>query len=323
MQVLYSGDQIRRCLRTLFSSDSQRRVAVVAFVGRGAKDFVPKPKGVEIYCWPEPGATSPDGIRDLIQAGATVRFVDYLHAKLYWAAGRGAIICSANLSNNALDADGLFELGVFVGPDDDFDIDLVLQSLSARPVAEAELERLERDHRRLQAAKRRLRRPPGTTESPGPRTFLEWMQSPLRSSWKFAPVTYEDDELSEDGADELEQARGTAAAEDFCEVDAKLFEQGDWALVFKWSKAYDGATRGRIRWLFVDHINRGVGEDGGDELVQLHPHTECPEPPFAIDDPFCKALVRVTSEYHWEDQVSKYHIPRKVILERIRAILER
>ena len=115
MEILYTSDAIRSALASLFAHPATRRVAVVAYVGRRAASFLPHPEGVEVFCRPQAGATSTEGVRDLLEAGARVQFVDDLHAKVYWAEGRGAIVGSANLSNNALDGDRLHEVGVLLG----------------------------------------------------------------------------------------------------------------------------------------------------------------------------------------------------------------
>ena len=93
-----------------------RRVAISAFVGDGARAFIRKPLGVEIICWPRAGGTNPLELNRLKNAGAHISFADRLHMKVYWAAKRGAIVGSANLSTNALGAGGLKEFGVLLPP---------------------------------------------------------------------------------------------------------------------------------------------------------------------------------------------------------------
>src|ERR1700677_1929169 len=101
MRALYNSNEIRRAVRATFGTGSGRRVAVVAFVGTGAEAYIPKPKGLELYCWPSPSGTSAKAIRTLQRLGVTVYFVPRMHMKVYWSAKRGVIIASANLSTNA------------------------------------------------------------------------------------------------------------------------------------------------------------------------------------------------------------------------------
>lgn len=67
MKILYSSADVRKAIVELFSLSKGRRVAVVAFVGRGAKACLPKPKGLELFCWPKEGGTNPDVLRDLLK----------------------------------------------------------------------------------------------------------------------------------------------------------------------------------------------------------------------------------------------------------------
>jgi hypothetical protein len=108
------------------------RVAITAVVGRGARAYNRNPKGVEIICWPKAGGTNPLELRRLKKAGARIRFANRLHMKVYWAARRGTIITSANLSTNTLGAGNLKEFGVFL-PADAVNIDDVIESRSAVP----------------------------------------------------------------------------------------------------------------------------------------------------------------------------------------------
>jgi hypothetical protein len=56
---------------------------------------------------------------------------------------KGAIVTSANLSNNALGSGSLKEIGVRLAPGR-LDIDRILESVEARPLTESDLEKLDR-----------------------------------------------------------------------------------------------------------------------------------------------------------------------------------
>ena len=141
MEILYTTSAIRNAIRELFSDPKRRRVAIVAFVGADAEAFLPYPQGLELVCWPKAGATDADVISRLIQRGASVKFSDSLHMKVYWAAGKGAIITSANLSDSALGSERLKELGIKV-PAKSVDIDRLLLQADSRAVKKSELSKL-------------------------------------------------------------------------------------------------------------------------------------------------------------------------------------
>ena len=102
MKLLHTSAAVREAIIDLSSSANKRRVAVVGFVGDGAEPYLPRPNGIELYCWPKAGGTNPNVLRRLAKKGVRVRFVDSLHMKVYWAADKGAFVTSANLSTNAM-----------------------------------------------------------------------------------------------------------------------------------------------------------------------------------------------------------------------------
>lgn len=125
IQYLTDSKSIKDKLEWLFETD-ERKVAIVGFVGGNAAEYIPRRDNLEIYCWPLPHATNPDGIVALNEKGANVYFKEKLHAKIYWAEGRGVIIGSANLSDNALGENGLLEFAVYIR-DEKFNIDDVIK----------------------------------------------------------------------------------------------------------------------------------------------------------------------------------------------------
>ena len=177
MQILASSARIRREISDLMSPGAKRRVAIAAFVGEGARAFIRNPRGVEIICWPKAGATSALELRRLKKAGAQIRFADRLHMKLYWAAGRGAIITSANLTRNALGAGDLKEFGVLLPPSS-ICIDDVICGLKSRPFNNKDMHNLEREDRKLKARRQCYR---GKIERV---SFKEWYELPARAEWK-------------------------------------------------------------------------------------------------------------------------------------------
>ena len=90
-KILYNSSEIGECIKQLMANplDGQRRVVLVAYVGRDYASFLPNPKDIEIVCSPTPGATRAEAVAGLQRAGAKIQFSDNLHMKVYWAQNRG------------------------------------------------------------------------------------------------------------------------------------------------------------------------------------------------------------------------------------------
>jgi hypothetical protein len=57
---------------------------MVAYVGDGAEDYLPSPKGIELICWDKEGSTNADTIRKLPNDyKVNIWFAKNLHAKIY------------------------------------------------------------------------------------------------------------------------------------------------------------------------------------------------------------------------------------------------
>jgi hypothetical protein len=136
---------MRAAIRHVLAPGRRKRVVAVAFVGRDALRFLPSPRGIEIYCWPKAGGTNPDAVRQLLAAGAIVEFVEHLHMKLYSSVDGGAVIGSANLTDNALGERGLIECGVYVGKGF-VDAHSLLKKLEIVGDFDARLRRLYKEH---------------------------------------------------------------------------------------------------------------------------------------------------------------------------------
>src|SRR5256885_600119 len=145
MKTLTSAAQVRRAISEVLHPSRSRRTAAVAFVGADAMKFIPSPKGLILYCWPKAGGTNPHAIEELLAAGAQIRFVDRLHMKFYWSPDGGAVIGSANLTDNALGENGLLELGVQLRPHVINGFALT-RGLRAEKDFEGRLRRLHREH---------------------------------------------------------------------------------------------------------------------------------------------------------------------------------
>jgi hypothetical protein len=134
MKIIYNRASIRKHIEEILAPSNGRRIAIAAFVGGDVMDFIPSPEELTVYCWPNVVATNPDGIRYLMNHGATVYFVDHLHMKVYWSERNGYLLGSPNLSKNALDTTvtGLHEIAVYNPDSSAFEINDLLHYLHDR-----------------------------------------------------------------------------------------------------------------------------------------------------------------------------------------------
>lgn len=285
-QVIYTSRGIRKAIIDLFRSNSGRRIAISAFVGRGAEALLPRPKGLELICWPKVGGTNPQVLRELIKKGVRVRFSDSLHMKLYWSEGVGSIITSANLSNSALGSGNLREFGIKL-PASAVDISRVLQAINPRPVG-SELQKLDKSDREY-----RRSNPSGRMDRRKQYSFPDWLESPHREVWKIA--RYEVDpsyNLADSSRNRIKKEYGRTRAGDFLGTSYGEFGRDDWLLEFESKKP------SRVDWLYVDFVERlpkgdtMYDKDEPYQSVQIWPSNRYPAPPFKIDRAFRDAFAR-------------------------------
>lgn len=310
MKVLANSREIRAAIGTLMVPGAVRRVAISAFIGDGARSYLRNPEGVEIICWPKAGGTNPLELRRLKRAGAKIRFADRLHAKLYWAADRGAVICSANLSTNALGAGDLKEFGVCVDANS-IPIDKILKSFKSRPLNSKDMGRLELEHRLLNA--RRLQRRP-KTDYVG---FREWYLTPPRSVWKLG--WHDSDGVVATNAQEKARVEfDKPRPEDFLGCKKSDHKEGDWVLTFR---LIDKGSS-RLRWMFVDFVvsvgrenKRAYSRNFPYQAIQVHSAKHYPPPPFLITSEFRKAFSATCTEYGREkiEALKTTEVPRKFL----------
>jgi len=290
--VLYTSREVRNKIIELFSSSKGRRVAITAFVGRGAEAYLPKPEGLELICWPKAGGTNPYGLRRLIKRGAKVEFVDSLHMKLYWTEDKGAVITSANLSTNALGAGNLRELGIYL-PAGQLDIRKVLASLKKRPVTNQELLRLDKQHFAYQKVTReRQRKEPGVS-------FADWHDLPFRPTWKLG---WGDTKgyFSKSAKEIAKEEYNVRTPDDFALGQSGDYQKNDWVLNFNVKES----SITKIRWMPVDYVVRVPKSDKRAycsgypyQAVQIWSLKYYPEPPFRIDRQFRSAFSKAVREF--------------------------
>ena len=290
MKILYTSAEVRNEIVRLFRESKGRRVAVAAYVGKGAESYLPKPGGLELYCCPQAGGTNAEVVRRLIGRGAKVWFVESLHMKVYWTDG-GAIITSANLSTNALGSGNLKELGILV-PASYLDIDRVIASLNCKPVTDGRLAELDKA---TQAFNTGAARPITHTRVS---SYKEWYESSYRRKWKLGWWDAVGG-MSANAKTKSQEEYGVPTPHNFVSCSQSDYEFGDCVLTFDIS----GKSPKTIRWLFIDFVVRvaktdkkAYYKDWPYQAVQVWPAARY-QPPFMLDRAFQAAFKRAVKEY--------------------------
>lgn len=170
MVELILSNKLRQSVSALVKGEQPR--LAVAFWGEGAAEqlgILAVAKKCRIICNLSTGGTNPKEIRKLIAAGATIKQMDKLHAKVYLANGR-AIVGSSNASANGLsfqgdDLKGWVEANLFAQEDaltrqlDDWFEKLWKEE--ARPIKEKDLLTAELSWSRRRQAARAITSPVG------------------------------------------------------------------------------------------------------------------------------------------------------------------
>jgi hypothetical protein len=318
MRVLYTCQEVRKEIQRIFAHPLERRVAIVAYVGKGALAHLPKPKGLEVYCWPQPGGTDACAVESLIARRASVFFADRMHMKVYWSSKSGAIIASANLSDNALGMGNLREAGVALASKH-VEIDRLIGSIGAKLADPAAIERL----RQKEDSWRGKYRGNGKVNIP---TFAEWFDGSRRSPWKW-------DYFNNWGGGASRRAKAAAKQIDpiyvpqeyvYCKRGA-LHEE-DWVLRVRLTT---GGLLLTPEWVYVERVvlveknDPTYNKDYPYQAVQARERRHCPAPPFRIDPSFKKAL-RATSARWGQAKVAaqvESKAPTPAFLEKIRSHL--
>jgi hypothetical protein len=300
--ILYRSADVRKKIIDIFEASASRRVAIVAFVGDGAETYIPNPKGVEVVCWPKAGGTNPDAIRRLIENGARVYFCDSLHMKVYWTKDKGAVITSANLSQNALGSGNLREVGIWVEPGQ-VDIDRILKSLNYWKVSARDLHALDIAHREYHVRNRLGHRKTQIL------AFPEWYDSAHRTGWRLCWWSPAKTKLAKAARPILERTYGVSDAEDFAHAAAQTeYPKKSWVLCFT-------DTKNRLvsfSWMYVDQVVRvrksdkhAYQPDFPYQVIQAWPMKRYTLPPFRVDNKFRKAFRRAAKKLTWDKLESK------------------
>ena len=308
MEIISRTDELRRRIETILAPSSGRRVAIVAFIGKDVARFIAEPDGLEVYCWPNKTATSPDGVRHLLNHGAKVYFVDRLHMKVYWSERGGVLIGSPNLSANALDDTmvGLHEIACFSYDPGTLDIAALIRRLEkagAYPVDEKALKKLERDYEPPFAVTNVLNQSIPSfddyIESPHPKAFYSVFWS---KKGAHTPATMD---AAKNHFEEAtgRPARGTSVIDDSIEVSLGK-NDGTWILTCR-LKGDDSI--GKMSWLYAHHVTRPRTNSRNEMALQIA-GIHIPDFPFDLKtDDFQARFARFAdSEYDGEsDQLFK------------------
>ena len=308
-KILYTSAEVRKAIIDIFSTSKGRRVAITAFVGSGAEAYLPRPKGIELVCWPKAGGTNPDALRKLIKSGVKVSFSDALHMKVYWTEDKGAVITSANLSTNALGSGNLREIGALI-PSEQFDINKVIQQIKPRRVTKKELDQLEISHRAYYKVNKFKR---AKVDAP---SFVMWAEQPMRSEWRIG-FWDEEGKASLTTKNMLKKQYNISAPNDFIGCPLNTYKENDWVLNFYLKKNLPTY----IGWLYVDFVAKMQQSDEAYspeypcQAVQVWPNSRYPEPPFKIDSHFRKALTVALKKFGVSKfkEIDPYKPPKRLI----------
>lgn len=298
IDVLYTSNQIfKKIGEVIGESDSGgRRVVLVAYLGVDAETYLTYPKGLEIICNPQPGATSPEVIRKLLKRGAKVRFSDRLHMKVYWSETRGCIITSANASANALGKGDLKEAGIYLPPGE-VDIDKLINYTDPQEITDKKMEILDRKTRLLRAKLPKYFVPP-----PNDKDFLSWHNDPHKEIWKLG-WWGDSAEAAKSTKEECKKRYGRSEPVDWNNFPKGVIKRDEWILNFKINE--ENEKIGKEEWMFADIVlpvdpddKKAFEKDYPYQAAQAQPSRSYPKPPFKCNSPnFRKAFREAIKQF--------------------------
>jgi hypothetical protein len=314
-EVLYKSAAIKKKINELFDAPdkSDRRVALVAYIGQDYADYLPSPRGIDVVCNPTPGATSVIAVDGLRKARALVRFSDKLHMKVYWSKARGCVITSANLSKNAFGVRGLKEAGVWLEPNR-VDIEKLVMEAQPYAVTNDRIERLRVDEELYERAMSRI----GRREPAYGFQYLDWyrLSSVARKPWKLGD--FEGDEgVSHVAQERLESEFNVKAPKNYHGVDVENdVRGGDWLLQFEYDYKNEKVI-GDPGWMFVDFVVPfGPPASNPFQAIQVYPTRTYGRPPFPLTGQFKEAFCAAVSKLK-ERSLARSMSPSKLLLKEI------
>ncbi|MBK9413060.1 MAG: hypothetical protein IPN61_06465 [Bacteroidetes bacterium] len=240
-QVLYSSHAVKSKVVELMKDDTCKRVIVVAFVGIDAEEYLEKPEGIQLICWPQPGSTNPESLVRLEKLGVKIEFCDRLHMKIYHSSRHGTVVASSNLTNNAFGENGLKEAGVFLNKYE-FNIDRIINSLERRKPTKEDYKKL------WEAYDKNLNNIRGGKAS-RKRKYSEWVEDSVsRKPFKLAVYIETDDNLEPEVINEANRFGMNEPLESFY-CNKSGFGKGDWLLC---AQVFNKKLTGKLSWMFVE-----------------------------------------------------------------------
>ena len=292
--VLYTSGDMHSAIKYVLSNrlKTERRVVIVAYLGRSAESYLPNPAGLKVVCSLEPGATSAHSIESIRKRGGQVLKSSRLHMKVYWSEKRGCVIGSANASKNALGKNGLKEAGVYLPPGQ-VDIDRLLRIAQAKAITGADIRLLRKENDRLNASVHSIKTPLDPKI-----TFPDWHMSKGRSKFRLGWWETDDLKASKAASKKSLSMYGRREPDDVINVRHGEAAEGDWILCFN-----DGALK-EFSWLYVDFLVRvprsekeAYSQEFPLEAIQVRPSEEYANPPFRIDGKFPRAFREATKAF--------------------------
>jgi len=318
--VLYSSADVHQTIKRIFREPHgrERRVAVVAYVGDDAEAYLPDPDRLEVVCCPAPAATSPLAIRSLLKRGASVRFADSLHMKVYWSSHRGCVITSANLSSAALGMNGLKEAGIFLPPGR-VDVDRLLRYANPHKITTAEMRALFRGS----VARRQTRKRKSANRR---QDYLDWYNAPYRDAARWKWAWWEGYCKPCSAAKAVSHKHfGVPKPYDWINCQKAEVRAGDWLLCFQLT---DAGANG-FGWQHVDYVvqvqerERGVYEARSPyQAIQVHTNAHYPAPPFHITPGFRSAFNKAIAQHGVTKlKEQRWGYPPRRLLDRVARAL--
>lgn len=319
MKLLAAPQKIRSAVKDILRNPADERVVAVAFVGADALSYLPDPKGISVYCWPKPGGTNPNAVEDLLRAGVKVHFVERLHAKLYWSAGRGALIGSANLSSNALGEGGLRETMIRLPPRA-IDVLAFCRSLTVVRDFDKRLRRLHTEHVQF-LQHNPARRSPAKGGHPVP-SFEQWFKSGRHSQWRLGWYD-ENYDPPDDALNLLEKETGSKKHATYMSVSCPNdLRAGVFTLEFATGNTSKGLRVVDSRWWVPKHKAKSRDKD-----FKTYPYIWFADqryvphgarPPFDCHDPrFQQALAAAITDSGALRRLDKLHKPSNDFIKRV------
>jgi len=293
LQILYSANELRDAIHNVLANpeDGDRRVALVAYVSGHAQAFLPDANGLEIVCWLQPGSTDSLTLERLRKRGASIFKSERLHMKVYWSSRRGCVICSANVSGNALGGGIQKEAGVWLPPGT-VDIKRLWEQAKPLPIESSDLKRLARKADRQQS-----RNFEPSNESPP--DFLEWKSLSGRIDWKLG-WWIEGGQFAKSAVTKARETYGVNGPFDFMNGKRGQFQPNDWVLQFKLPNISN------VSWMHVNFVIQ-VHKSDKAAFAEYYPFQAVQatriyssRPPFILDKQFRDAFKKAITGWGTE-----------------------